>query len=169
MIVPVHCRGSVRTPGPDDATALIAMFERCSPQTRYERFLSPVPAFPARHLADIVHPRRGRWSWVTADDDASRIVAVASLFCVGRDTAEVGLLVEDDEQRRGLGTELLRVAAEHAREVGIRTIVAETLGTSHHVRRMLERWGDVTVRPSGHTSALTLDLVDQVSVVASSW
>jgi GNAT superfamily N-acetyltransferase len=167
MIAPVHCRDSVRTPGPDDAAALVAMFERCSFETRYSRFLSPVPAFPPGHLADVVHPRPGRWSWVTVDDDSSRVVAVASLFWNERGAAELGLLVEDAEQRHGLGTRLLGVIAATATYAGIDTLVAETLATSHHVRRMLEPLGAVSVSCRGPTCALRVDLARQVSAVAS--
>jgi RimJ/RimL family protein N-acetyltransferase len=158
MFSPVHCRDSVRTPGPDDATALVAMFERCSVESRYARFLSPVPAFPSGHLADVVHPGAGRWSWVTADDDAERIVGVASLFCAGRDAAELGLLVEDEEQRQGVGTELLGVVVAHAMRARIHTLVAVTLAHAGHVHRMLERWGEVTVTSSGFTSELRVEL-----------
>src|SRR5450755_3497996 len=145
MIVPVDCRDSVRAPGPDDTAALVAMFERSSVESRYARFLSPVPAFPPGHLTDVVHPAPGRWSWVVADECSPNVFAVASLFCAGRGAAELGLLVEDAEQRRGLGTELLDVVATTAAGTGIRTLVAVTLAHADHVRRMLERVGEVSV------------------------
>src|SRR4051794_8879057 len=161
MIASVHCRDSVRAPGPDDAAALEAMFERCSIETRYGRFLSPIPRFPPGHLDDIVHPRAGRWSWVITDDDTDddepRIVALASLFGDG-DTAELGLMVEDAEQRRGLGTDLLGCVAAQAVQSGVRALVAVTLVQSHHVRRMLERLGPVTTTCSGFTCDLRLEV-----------
>jgi RimJ/RimL family protein N-acetyltransferase len=160
MIVPVHRRGSVRAPGPDDAAALVAMFERCRVESRYGRFLSPVAEFPPGHLHDVVHPGPGRWSWVTTGEDPSRIIAVASLFRAGTDTAELGLLVEDAAQRGGLGTELLGVVAAHAGDSGIDVLSATTLVQSHHVRRMLERLGRVTASTSGPTCDLRVELVD---------
>jgi GNAT superfamily N-acetyltransferase len=158
MIASVHRRGSVRAPGPDDVAALVAMFERCSFETRYARFLSPVATFPPGHLAHVVRPRLGRWSWVTVDENSARVVALASLFWNGRGAAELGLLVEDKEQDHGLGTRLLGVIAATATYAGIDTLVAATLAQSHHVRRMLERLGAVSVSCAGPTCEVRVDL-----------
>ena len=97
------------------------MFERCSPATRYGRFLAPVAEFPTRHLADIVDPAPGQWSWIV-DRDPGDVVGVASLFRTGLRTAEVGLLVEDAEQRHGFGTGLLDLMVATALDVGVTTL-----------------------------------------------
>ena len=162
MFSTVRCRDLVRAPGPGDAAALVAMFERSSPESRYARFLSPVPAFPRGHLANVVHAAPGRWSRIVVDtgtcNGTQRVVALASLFRTGPRTGELGLLVEDAQQHRGLGTELLDVLATRAREVGIDTLEATTLADSHHVRRMLARHGDVTASCSGPACDLRVDL-----------
>ena len=56
--------GVLRPSVPDDAPRLVAMFERCSPASRYSRFLAPLAHFPASHLVDVVRssPIRTRWS-----------------------------------------------------------------------------------------------------------
>ena len=161
MLSTVRCRDSVRAPGPGDAAALTAMFERCSVESRYARFLSPVPRFPPGHLADVVHAAPGRWSRIVVDADtggARRVVALASVFRTGAHTGELGLLVEDAEQGRGLGTELLAMLATRVREAGIDTLVATTLVQSPHVRRMLARYGDVDVSCTGPTCDLRVEL-----------
>ena len=161
----VHCLelatgGVVRSPRTDDAPRLVAMFERCSPATRYGRFLAPVAQFPARHLTDIVDPAPGQWSWVV-DRDPGTVVGVASLFRTGLRTAAVGLLVEDAAQRHGIGTGLLDVMVATARDVGVTTLEATTLAGSHHVRRMLMRVGTMTVVTRGTEYEVRVSLARQ--------
>jgi GNAT superfamily N-acetyltransferase len=158
MISTVSCRDSVRAPGPGDAAALVAMFERSSSESRYARFLSPVPRFPRGHLADVVHAAPGRWSRIAVDDCSGRVVALGSVFRTGARTGELGLLVEDAEQHRGLGTELLAVLVTRARESGIHTLEATTLAQSLHVRHMLARHGEVQVTCTGPSCDLRVDL-----------
>src|SRR5215207_1641179 len=105
--------GQVLRPAvPDDAPRLVAMFERCSPASRYSRFLAPVAHFPASHLVDVVRSSPVRRSWVVEDLTTGDVVAVASWFRNRSDTAEVGLVVEDAWQRHGHGTALLDTVAE---------------------------------------------------------
>jgi RimJ/RimL family protein N-acetyltransferase len=158
----VHCLelatgGVIRAPHADDAPRLVAMFERCSLATRYGRFLAPVPHFPSRYLADVVDPVPGHWSWVVGREPGD-VVGVASLFRTGLRNAEVGLLVEDAEQQRGFGTGLLDLMVATALDVGITTLEATTLGSSHHVRRMLGRVGTMTVVSRGHESHVHVTL-----------
>src|SRR3954452_10722230 len=145
----VHClelatRAAIRAPRPDDALRLVAMFERCGPDTRYGRFLAPVAHFPARYLADVVDPLPGQWSWLVSRDPDD-VIGVGSLFRTGLRSAEVGLLVEDDEQRRGHGSGLLDHMVATAIDTGITTLEATTLSSSNHVLRMLGRVGALSV------------------------
>ncbi|HEX4530440.1 MAG TPA: GNAT family N-acetyltransferase [Acidimicrobiia bacterium] len=161
----VHCLelatgGAIRAPHADDAPRLVAMFERCSPATRYGRFLAPVAEFPARHLADIVDPAPGQWSWIV-DRDPGAVVGVASLFRTGLRTAAVGLLVEDAAQRHGFGTGLLDLMVATALDVGVTTLEATTLAGSHHVRRMLMRVGTMTVVTRGIEYEVRVSLAGQ--------
>ena len=148
----------VRPSLPDDAPRLVAMFDRCSPQSRYGRFLSPVRHFPAAHLVDVVRSSKVRRSWIVDDLDTGDVVGVGSWFRNELRTAEVGLLIEDVAQRQGLGTELLDVIATSARAHGITTLVATMLADSAHVYRMLARLGPITITGTGPTRDLCIDL-----------
>ncbi len=152
--VPDHLVGPVR---PDDGPALAAMFGRCSPETRYARFLAPVARIPADHLAAVVEPPAGDRSWVVTSP-AGAVVGLGSLFGVASGAAELGLLVEDGWQRRGFGSLLLAAALGHARAAGIREVHALTLVAATHVRRMLARHGPLTSHPDGPTTDLVLHL-----------
>ena len=149
---------ALRPSSPDDAPRLVAMFERCSPASRYGRFLAPVQHFPAAHLVDVVRPSRIRRSWVVDDLDTGHLVAVGSWFRNQLFTAEVALLVEDAAQRQGIGTELLDTIADDARATGITALVATALAESRHVYRMLTRLGPTTISCSGITCDLHVDL-----------
>lgn len=162
---------SVRPATPRDADALVAMFERCSPDSRYARFLSPVSRFPPGHLHDVLHTDGNRWSWVACEMRTQRVVALVSLFrsraAPGSSTGEIGLLVEDGEQRRGIGTALLDVAAARGCDMGIDTMTAVALTSSRHVRGMLERFGTVTSRTDGHTSEHVVEVCTRLARRAS--
>ncbi|HLM18891.1 MAG TPA: GNAT family N-acetyltransferase [Acidimicrobiia bacterium] len=155
--------GQVLRPAvPDDAPRLVAMFERCSPASRYSRFLAPVAHFPASHLVDVVRSSPVRRSWVVEDLTTSDVVAVASWFrnpeACGPDGAEVGLLVEDAWQRHGHGAALLDTLAESARTASITTFVAHTLADSRHVHRLLRHLGATTIDCAGHICTLHVSL-----------
>ena len=91
---------NIRPATTGDRAALIAMFERCSPETRYRRFHGFLRALPERYLADALSGRSGHIALVAEAGD--RIIALAS--CADD---EIGILVEDAFQRQGIGTRLL--------------------------------------------------------------
>jgi GNAT superfamily N-acetyltransferase len=156
----------LRPSAPDDAPRLVAMFERCSPASRYARFLAPLRHFPASHLVDVVRSSSIRRSWVIDDLDTGELVGVGSWFRNQGDAAELGLLIEDTSQRHGLGTQLLDELVASARRAGITELVGHSLAASRHVHRMLRRLGPTTIESSGHTCTLRVSLTDEVDAVA---
>ncbi len=70
----------------------------------------------AAWLKDIIH--RG-FNFVAEEE--GRLVAHLSLIRVG-DTAQVSAFVHPDSRRRGIGSTLLRVAIDQARDMGLRHI-----------------------------------------------
>ena len=148
----------LRPSAPDDAPRLVAMFERCSRQTRYGRFLAPLQHFPAAHLVDVVRSSPIRRSWVVDDLETGHVVAVGSWFRNQVHCAEVALLVEDARQRQGVGTALLDELVASARTAGITTLLATTLADARHVHRMLRRLGHTCIECGGPTCTLHVAL-----------
>lgn len=91
-----------------DLDAIVEMHDRCSDGSRYLRYNSGMARPSMRQLANLVNPRLGVALVGVVPD--GRIVALGNLmWCTGEATpAELGLLVEDAWQARGLGTALTR-------------------------------------------------------------
>jgi GNAT superfamily N-acetyltransferase len=112
----------------DDGERLCGLFWRLSPESRYRRFLSPMPRprpdlLP--RLLDVDHRDREAIAALQGED----IVAVARyLRPPGEDVAEVALVVADAWQRRGLGRLLMRRLGRLARRRGIRAFVGTIAG-----------------------------------------
>jgi GNAT superfamily N-acetyltransferase len=152
----------IRQPTSADGPAIEAMFARCSLESRYARFLAPLPTIPAEHLARILAPSVGHEAWVgVRRDDPETVVALASWERLGTD-AELALIVEDSWQRRGIGSAFLRMLAERAWNAGVCRLKASVLRESRHVLRMLRTvLGPTSTRADGYVSYVTIDRCDE--------
>ena len=164
----------VRRAGPADRDALARMFDRCTPQTRYRRFHGPVKAIPERYLADALSGSAFHYALVAclepdqASDQASdlapaadpaafaardmragRIVALASCRTVDEGAAELGLLVEDAWQRRGVGARMLSDLVDQAGRAGLRVLQAQVLAEQAWIAGLLRPYGACRLRSTG--------------------
>ncbi|MFE7707448.1 GNAT family N-acetyltransferase [Streptomyces sp. NPDC057486] len=113
---------TVRRADQSDLAAARAMHDRCSEQTLRLRYHGPVRDAD-RYLDHLLSPRFGRTLAVQAA--SGRLVALGHLLWDGDET-EVALLVEDDWQRRGIGSELLGRLVTLAVEAGCESVYAVT-------------------------------------------
>ncbi|MFD8823875.1 GNAT family N-acetyltransferase [Streptomyces sp. NPDC059605] len=113
---------TVRRADHDDLPAARAMHGRCSEQTLRLRYHGPVRDAD-RYLDHLLSPRFGRT--LAAQTASGRLVALGHLLWDGDET-EVALLVEDDWQRRGIGSELLGRLVALAAEAGCESVYAVT-------------------------------------------
>ncbi len=123
----------VRLASNGDLHSLREMFRRSSPETIYQRFHSPFPRVPEWILEYLTGADHGGAEALVAAV-ANEIVGHA--MWVGADSreAEVGLVVEDRWQHRGIGRLLLLNLAVEARERGVEVFTGVVLGEN---RRML--------------------------------
>ncbi|MET9839412.1 GNAT family N-acetyltransferase, partial [Streptomyces virginiae] len=105
---------TVRRADGSDLAAARAMHDRCSERTLALRYHGPV-ADADRYLGHLLSPRFGRT--LAATTASGKLVALGHLLWDGDET-EVALLIEDDWQRRGIGTELLSRLVAMAVEAG---------------------------------------------------
>jgi RimJ/RimL family protein N-acetyltransferase len=127
----------------EDDRLLIQMFNNSSPQTIYQRFLAPVteltPAM-ARYLSSVDH--RSRVALIAEAD--TEPIGVARYEPTNEpDSVELGLIVVDDWQNRGLGRILLREIFRAAEANGIHRFCAHVLGENHRILRLLATEGQI--------------------------
>ncbi len=113
---------TVRRADRRDLRAARAMHDRCSSRTLGLRYHGPV-ADADRYLDHLLSPRFGRT--LAVETASGRLVALGHLLWDGDET-EVALLVEDDWQRRGIGSELLSRLVGLAVEAGCESVYAVT-------------------------------------------
>ena len=157
---------SVRRAAAADRPALERMLARCTGQTRYRRFHGPVTAFPERYLTEALSGSPLHFALVAClDEDAERggtvvegtVVALASCRAVDEGVAELGILVEDDWQRRGLGGDLLGEIVAYAARTGLRALQAQVLAEQPWIVGLLRRHGTCTDGGCGPGAARDAD------------
>ena len=119
---------------PEDAPALLAFYERLSPDSLYFRFFS-VPQLNVKKAESICRVDYQN-TFALVGESAGRIVAVGHFFRNKErpERAEAAFTVEDALQGQGIGTRLLERLAEIARARGIQVFEAEVLAQN---RRMI--------------------------------
>lgn len=113
---------TVRRADRGDLDAALAMHGRCSESTLGLRYHGPVRDAD-RYLEHLLSPRFGRT--LAVQTASGRLVALGHLLWDGDET-EVALIVEDDWQRRGIGSELLARLVALAVEAGCESVYAVT-------------------------------------------
>jgi RimJ/RimL family protein N-acetyltransferase len=158
LLLPGGDEVTVRLATDEDLDELVAMHERCSALSREQRYPSGLAGPPRTVVAELL--ATGVTLAVVAE--TGRIVAAGTLL--DGPAAEVGLLVEDAWQRRGLGTALLRRAVRLATAAGVGVLHARTYGDNSALIRTLRRLG----RPMRHEAdgdlvTLSVDLGPDVT------
>jgi len=147
----------VRRARAGDRAALEGMFGRCTVETRYRRFHAPVKAIPGRYLTEALSGSPFHHALVACPDPspgpgrdapAGGIVALASCAAIDEGAAELGLLIEDAWQRRGLGTRLLRDLITRASQAGLRALEAHLLAEQAWIAGLLRPYGTCRLRSS---------------------
>jgi GNAT superfamily N-acetyltransferase len=125
---------------PDDGPALDAFMARCSARSRYARFFAPVRELPIAYRAGVLAGDPARHDAIVARTyrGDGEVIGLASLVA-NPDAAELGVLVADDWQGRGIGTALVDELVARARRRGVRYLRAAVLPGSARLLRWLGR------------------------------
>jgi RimJ/RimL family protein N-acetyltransferase len=142
-------RVRMRAIRPEDAPRLVALYDRLSQDTRYQRFFSVMRRLPpdwAQFLASVDYARRfALVAEVPGDPDT--LIAVARYEPAGEpDTVEVAFVVQDEWQNRGLGTRLFRELLVAAEANGIRRFRAWVLAENRRMLALIGELGEVQQR-----------------------
>jgi acetyltransferase len=120
------------------------LYRHLSPRTRYLRFFSPMHALPEsvlRLLVCVDYSRRLALLAEVDTADGAEVVALGSYGAIDDGTAEVGLVVRDEWQRRGIGTALAMRVLQAAEARGFDRFVAHVLSENTGMRRFLDHVG----------------------------
>ncbi len=156
-----HVTTVIRPVGPADLAALSDFFAELSVESRYLRFFAPVtPAYGLFHLL----------SGGPANVDA--IVAVADGVTVGHAmaadgpedpcgglTTDIGVVVADAWQRRGVGAALMRALIIRAQARGVTSLAMDVLPSNRRVLAMIiGHWPDTVVGRSPDSLEIRIPL-----------
>lgn len=132
----------IRLARPEDADAVASMHQRCSEQSRYQRYFTPVDEWREINLRRVTGGHRGATLVVMNEDGA--IIGLGNVFPDSPQNAraaELAMIVEDAYQRRGVGMRLMRHMLEFAERLGFAEVVATVLADNAAMLRVLEAPG----------------------------
>ncbi|MDQ4007374.1 MAG: GNAT family N-acetyltransferase [Actinomycetota bacterium] len=113
----------LRTGDPSDQPAVLRMHDRCSAQSLSRRYHAPLPRLSPRVAQHLLAPPGGTSIVAEAAGELVGMSVLAPLTDPAG-TAEVGLLVEDAWQRRGVGSRMLLECTRIAAGGGFTQLVA---------------------------------------------
>lgn len=153
----------VRRAGPADAAELSRLVAELSPEAAHLRFFVGVGTPTARFVAALLRRDESHGAWVCAAGD--RLVGHASW---GRDgaAAEVGVVVAERWQGRGLGRSLLEAALAEAADRGLTDVRLHVHAENRWLARRLSS-GAVRAAVEGGVVTVTRPLSDLQSPAAS--
>ncbi|KOV73401.1 hypothetical protein ADL02_40235 [Streptomyces sp. NRRL WC-3723] len=141
----------------DDFDAVNALHDRCSLATRFARYQA---ARRSLRLSEFEHLTRSERSltWVTYPmDDPHQLVATTNLVrTTEASTAELGIMIEDPWQSRGLGTALVQYARTQARAFRCSSMVVMTGSDNVRMLKIMRTLG--APRPDVHSSTVDLTI-----------
>ena len=129
-----------------DKRLLLDGFERLGPDSRYRRFLTPMPKLTETQLAyltEVDHHDHEALVAIEPDTGEGRGVARFVRDPRAPRTAEAAVTVVEDWQGRGLGTALLEAITERGRDEGIDRFTCLVLAENREMVELLERLGPV--------------------------
>jgi len=145
---PSRPRVLLRPIQPDDARIEVEFFDRLSPETRQWRFLHPIKSLTPEMIArftQIDYDRDMALVALPVTEDGTveeRIVAVARyLREVDDSRCEFAVVVDDGWQGRGLAQAIMNHLIDHARTVGLRTMVGYVHGQNLRMLQFVRRMG----------------------------
>ncbi|WP_292988467.1 GNAT family N-acetyltransferase [Mycobacterium sp.] len=125
---------------PADAEAVLALHDALNQRERYLRFFTMQPV-RLRALAGQLTNGRGD-DFALGAFESGTLIGVANYAMCGKPaTAEVAVVVSHGDQRRGVGTLMLRRLAQIAQANGIQHLVADVLTCNHLLFRVLRDAG----------------------------
>ncbi len=131
-----------------DRKLLLRGFERLSPESRYRRFLAPMPEMTEAmvcYFTEVDH--YDHESIIALEEETGEAIGVVRYVRSTErpDAAEFAVTVIDAWQRRGVGTLLLEVISARARAEGVTSFTALMLASNQEMMEVLNGLGPVRI------------------------
>ena len=137
-------RVRLRLTRPNDAGHVRGFLERLTPETRQRRFLSPMPTV-SQAIVDhftFYDPRERLVIAATMPGDGGEeIVGLGDVSFISTGIAEIGLVVGEEHQSRGIGRLITEAIASLALSRGATHLKAEMLDSNPAVMKLLTSIG----------------------------
>jgi GNAT superfamily N-acetyltransferase len=149
---------TILRPAVPDTEALLAMLGRCSRVSllhRFHGFTDGVAYFTALLRDRPDDQTLLAWS-------GSTCVGVATIGVDATGLLDLGVLVEDAWQRRGIGTRLMRSSLDNARAKGAATVRADVLADDAFILQALRRISPLAVSVAHGSFSIDIDLSSQL-------
>lgn len=139
---------TVRMPTPQDFPLLAELLTGLSADSRYLRFLSPVPAFTSERAEYIARQLWLENPWPTQvllatiqEESGEKVIGLGELHTNPKhcEQADFALLVGDEWQGQGIGTLLLARLVNLAARRGITTLRSEIHPSNKAMRKVLSK------------------------------
>jgi len=148
---------------PADAPMLEEAFARLSEESRRLRFLAPKPTLTRSELEYLTQVDGHDHEALGAIDPATGTGVGIGRWVRDQENparAEVAVTVADEWQRRGMGTLLLELLSDRARQEGITTFTALVSADNVSMQRLLKRLEAPVqkVRPLGEAAEYEIEL-----------
>jgi len=141
---------------PTDISTIKAMFTRCSGQSRLRRFFRLLPSVPDGYLEEVLTDTHSHHTFVVQRHGAA--IGFAELHLTGPSSGDLGLIIEDTFQRKGIGTVALQVLVHRARELGLHLLTADAHYENFPAIQLLRRMGPVSLHRTHDVVHIELDL-----------
>jgi RimJ/RimL family protein N-acetyltransferase len=154
----------VRPIRPTDRDAVLQGFDGLSEQSRYQRFLTPMPELSEsqlRYLTEVDH--HDHEALIAFDASSGEGIGVGRFVRLDdRISAEAAITVVDDWQGRGVGTALAHLLADRARAEGIERLTSLLLASNRQMRDLLASLGpSETTADDGTTIEVAVALPEE--------
>ena len=166
--VPVYVRPLTAA----DTPYLVEIFTHMSSESRYHRFHQTVDHLTesriwaeAEHIATADPATQfGLLAFAALPGEPDPPIAGARFVKVDEQAAEIAISVRDEYHGRGVGTQLMALIAEEARQRGVQRLVADIQNNNHAVWVVLSKLPYLVHRqPDGAESHIAIDLTRPTS------
>lgn len=132
----------VVTMEPGLASALVRFHEALSAATTHNRFFTVHPHLSPEEVVRFTTVDHIQRDAIAVVDDDGEIVAVARLDRLEEPSvAEIAFVIADEWQHHGLGSALFDRLVRRAQELGVTTLIADTLASNSAMRTVFRHAG----------------------------